>query len=920
MPVYNPPIEFLKIALQTIEDQVYPNWELCIADDCSPKAEVRVFLQDYAKGNNKTKITFRQKNGHISAATNSAAELATGDFLVFMDQDDELTPDALAEIALYLDKHPDSDVIYSDDDKNDTMGNRFAPQFKPDWSPELLLSYMYMSHIFSVRKELYWEVGGTRLGYEGSQDYDLALRVTEKARHVGHIPRILYHWRVLEGSTASSGNEKNYSFEAGIKAVQDALDRRSIPAKAYHPKWAIESGCGYYSHKFEDKGDSVAIIIPMKNQAPITSRLLKSLEKTTYKNYKVYIINNESNEEDAVQLLRETKHTVIDIPNKNGNFSYSYINNEAVSKVKEDLILFLNNDIEVISANWLSQMVGYLQISGVEAVGSRLLYPDKTIQHAGVIHGLHHGLPGHSLKLLPYYDAGYMGFAKVLKNYSCVTAACLLMRRKEFNTIGKFDEDSFAVAYNDADLCYRLIESGKRIVYAPTAELYHHEGKSRGYKDNPKEEVAFIEKYKDFKENYYNPNLLKTHDTYKARGRTYLDHDVKITGTRTAFFTHNLNLEGAPIQLLEIATGIKDRDGIIPIVFSPQDGPLRRRAEDLGLEVVIIPSNVIAGIQSEYDETIERITAWLRTHRVEMIFANTILSFWAVDLARKLIIPSIWIIHESEPPFSQINDWSNNAQHTAKKCLGYAYQVIFVSEATKALFEPHAVERNFFVIYNGFDDALMQQKMLFTREHARAKLSLQDKDVFVIMIGTVCERKGQLDFIESVGALDADTIEQARFSIIGDRQSEYSTTMHETLKNLPDSHKRRISIHPETRDVGLYYAAADIFVCCSKIESFPRVIQEAMHCSLAIITTPVFGIAEQVTNDVSAKFFTPGENSKLTRSLASLITNKEERKKLGANSKLRLRRLPDYSKMILEYRQLIAECCIGRDKQTVKTG
>ena len=295
MPVYNPPMEFFKIALQTIEAQVYPNWELCIADDCSTNADVRVFLQDYAKENNKTRITFRPKNGHISAATNSAADLATGDFLVFMDQDDELTPDALAEIALYLDKNPDSDVIYSDDDKIDTMGNRFAPQFKPDWSPELLLSYMYMGHIFSVRKELYWKVGGTRLGYEGSQDYDLALRATEKARHVGHIPRILYHWRVLEGSTASSGNEKNYSFEAGIKAVQDALDRRSIPAKAYQPKWAIESGCGYYSHKFEDQGDSVAIIIPMKNQAKITSRLLRSLERTTYTNFKVYIINNESN-------------------------------------------------------------------------------------------------------------------------------------------------------------------------------------------------------------------------------------------------------------------------------------------------------------------------------------------------------------------------------------------------------------------------------------------------------------------------------------------------------------------------------------------------------------------------------------------------------------------------------------------------
>ncbi|MFW1170086.1 glycosyltransferase family 2 protein, partial [Vibrio parahaemolyticus] len=278
MPVYNPPVKFFKKAIQSVLAQVYGNWELCIADDCSTNSEVKLLLEEMQKIDSRIKVTFRESNGHISAATNSAAEIASGEILVFMDQDDEITPDALAEIALYMDANPTADVIYSDDDKIDVQGKRFAPQFKPDWSPELLLSYMYFGHIFSVSRELYWEVGGTRVGFEGSQDYDLALRVTEKASHVGHIPTVLYHWRVLPGSTAASGDEKNYSFQTGINAVQDALDRRNVNALVHQPSWALEAKAGLFEHSFGDSGPSVAIIIPTKNQAEILSRLLVSLQ------------------------------------------------------------------------------------------------------------------------------------------------------------------------------------------------------------------------------------------------------------------------------------------------------------------------------------------------------------------------------------------------------------------------------------------------------------------------------------------------------------------------------------------------------------------------------------------------------------------------------------------------------------------
>ncbi|MCW1718688.1 glycosyltransferase [Pseudoalteromonas sp. A3] len=907
MPVYNPPMKFFKLALKTIEEQVYGNWELCIADDCSTDPNLKHFLEEYSKNNDQVKICFREENGHISAATNSAAELATGDFLVFMDQDDEITPDALAEIALYIDANPESDVIYTDDDKNDPKGNRFAPQFKPEWSPELLLSYMYMCHIFTVRTELYKKVGGTRLGYEGSQDYDLALRVTEKARHVGHIPKVLYHWRVLPGSTAASGNEKHYSFVAGINAVQDALDRRGIPAKAYQPEWAEQAGCGVYSHAFGDNGPSVALIIPTKNQAEITKRLLVSLEKTTYKNFKVYIVNNESDEESALALFEQTEHTVFDIKNKKSGFSYAYVNNQAVNKVKEELVLFLNNDTEVITPNWLSQMVGYLQIDGVGAVGARLLYPDNTVQHAGVLHDLHHGLPGHSLKHLADYDGGYMGFAKVLRNYSCVTAACLLMRRDDFNSLGQFDEKNFAVAYNDVDLCYRILESGKRVVYAPTAELYHYEGKSRGYKDNPKEEVAFVNKYKNFKEKYYNPNLVNSHETFNAKGRTFIDDEGDLSNKKVAFFSHNLNLEGAPIQLLDIAAGLKESKGIEPLFISPQDGPLRKQVEELGIEVAIIPPEVLAGIQFDYFNRINLITNWLNKYNIDVIFANTILCFWGVDVAEKLGISSVWIIHESETPFSHISEWGEVAINAAKACLGHAYQVVFVSEATKNIYQPYALKQNYSVIYNGFDDELMSERVPYTRDEARAKLNLKGNEIYTIIVGTVCERKGQVDLIKAIELLEDETVVGSRFAVIGDRKSDYSDTLHEAYKKLPAERQKKIAIIPETRDVGLYYAAADIFVCCSRIESFPRVIQEAMHCGLAIVTTPVFGIAEQVKDEVSALFYGPGDVEELSIKLSKIIINTPKRKSLITGAKYHLKRLPNYESMVKNYSKLIQE-------------
>lgn len=906
MPVYNPPIDFFIKAIESVRAQVYTHWELCIADDCSTDPKVKELLEFYSQLDERIKLRFRKQNGHISAATNSAAEISSGEFLVFMDQDDEITPDALGEIALYLEKYSDADVIYSDDDKIDTKGKRFAPQFKPDWSPELLLSFMYFGHIFSVRRSLFEQVGGTRIGLEGSQDYDLALRVTEKARHIGHIPKVLYHWRVLPGSTAARGDEKDYSFATGTKAVQDALERRGINAIATQPQWAIDAGAGLFSHAFPDTGPSVAIIIPTKNQAEVLERCLVSLEKTTYQNYKIYIVDNESDETPTLELLSNTSHQVLRVPNPDGKFNYAHINNQAAQGLQEDFLLFLNNDTEVVNAQWLSQLVGYAQIDGVAVVGARLLYPeDNTTQHAGVVHGLNHGLPAHCLKNLNYFDGGYLSFAKVLGNFSAVTAACMLVRNALFQHIGGFDEQAFGVAYNDVDLCYRLRALGYRIAYAPSAELLHHESKSRGNKDDPQEELNFLERYKDYSDSYYNPNLMMSYPSHQVTGR--YTGVIEAKPTKVAFISHNLNLEGAPIQLKEIAEGYLNHPHIHPVFVSPQDGPLRKQLEASGVEVMLIDERLVGNLVGEYLGNIPKVQNWLVENEFDLVFANTILNFWAVDAANRQGVPALWVIHESETPFSHISHWNSVAKSVAYSALASAYQVIFVSEATKGLFLPLANKQNFSVVYNGFDSAAMEQRLDTGRVKARETLGLADADIYVSMIGTVCDRKGQVDFVKAIKELQEQLSDNVRFVIVGDRESEYSELMHQVLSELTDDARSRVDVIPETSDVGMYYAASDIFVCCSKIESFPRVIQEAMYCELPIITTPVFGIAEQVKDGVSAVFFEKENPAELAEKMLALINAPSERRRLGHNARLHLARLPDYQQMIAEYEALIFE-------------
>ena len=520
MPAYNTPERFLRDAIQSVLNQAYTDWELCIADDASTAEHIKPILEEYAAKDDRIKLLFRSENGHISAASNSALSLATGEFVALLDHDDMISPDALYHVAVMLNLHPEADMIYADEDKMDEQGNRRDPFFKPDWCPDSFLSRMYTCHLGVYRRSLVEEIGGFRVGYEGSQDYDLVLRLTEKTDRIFHIPKILYHWRIHSQSTASELENKDYATDAAYKALSEALERRGEPGKL------IPTEGGHWIVRYEIQSyDLVTVIIPTRNYGSTLNTCLTSIfEKTTYPNYEVLVIDNGSTDPETLEILSKWQAKEpdrfrcepLDIP-----FNFSKINNYAVKQAKGKYILLLNNDTEVLKPDWMTAMVEQAQRPSIGAVGALLLYPDDTIQHAGVVVGLG-GVAGHSHKQFPASAPGYFYQIKTVNNYSAVTAACLMCRREVFEEVGGLEED-LRIAFNDVDFCLKIAAKGYRNVYLPHVVLYHYESKSRGLEDTPEkierfgEEIEYMKrKWKDWtdRDPCYSPNLTRDREDY----------------------------------------------------------------------------------------------------------------------------------------------------------------------------------------------------------------------------------------------------------------------------------------------------------------------------------------------------------------------------------------------------------------------
>jgi glycosyltransferase involved in cell wall biosynthesis len=493
LPVYNPDLGLLEAAIDSIKGQIYGRWELCIADDASTIREVHPFLERIARADSRIKLILRKENRHISACSNSALALATGEWCALLDQDDVFAENALAFVALEIMAHVDAGLIYSDEDKIDNHGARSNPFFKTDWNPQLFLGQNYINHLGVYRTSLLREIGGFREGYEGSQDYDLALRCVEKLRpdQVRHIPRILYHWRMAEGSLAAVPDAKPYAKEAARRAIADHLKQRGVKARVVPCPENPESHRVVY--EVPDPAPLVSIIIPTRDNAALLERCIKSIrERTDYPRVEIIIVDNGSTETKTLEFLRALKEEKIArVLRDAGPFNFSRLSNRGEAEATGAILTFMNDDVEADERGWLKEMVSQVVRLEVGAVGARLWYPNGTLQHGGVILGLG-GIAGVAYHTIPRGHPGYFNRAWLQQNYSAVTAACLLVRKSVFEEAGRFDEVNLGISFNDVDFCLALRRRGLQIVWTPYANLIHRESSSRGHPSTPAHQQQFF--------------------------------------------------------------------------------------------------------------------------------------------------------------------------------------------------------------------------------------------------------------------------------------------------------------------------------------------------------------------------------------------------------------------------------------------
>jgi glycosyltransferase involved in cell wall biosynthesis len=538
MPVFNPSVGFLKEAIESVLDQVYHNWELCIVNDGSNSDKISDILANYSSIDSRIIVQENEHNMHISFTSNRAAKMSKGQFIAFLDHDDLLRPHSLLRVVETFNENNQGLIIYSDEDKIDHSGSRSDPYFKPDWNPDLLFSQNYLCHFLVIDKTLFWAVGGFREGFEGSQDWDLVLRASNEigSEQIIHIPEILYHWRIHKDSVSQSVSAKNYAIDSAVLALNHALEKRNIQASVD----VVQTQ--YLRAKRKITADYnkplVSIIIPTRDNGHALSKCLETIrDNTDYQNFEILIIDNDSEDPETINSIRtQTRYSNHYGFKFKGPFNYSAINNFGASKANGECLVLLNDDVEIINSEWLEELLVNALRPEIGAVGAKLFYPDGTIQHAGILIG-YCKVAGEIGKGMPNDWAGQMQRANLVQNVSAVTGACLAIEKTKFLEVGGLDEQHFKVAFNDVDLCLKLLEAGYRNLYTPFAKLIHHESMSRGQDTSPAKKNRFVKEADHMKRKWkkyitndpaYNPNLsLYADEQFEIAIPPRLSHNMK---------------------------------------------------------------------------------------------------------------------------------------------------------------------------------------------------------------------------------------------------------------------------------------------------------------------------------------------------------------------------------------------------------
>ena len=886
--------------------QIYPHWEArFVGTDAAPGGDARL-------------KAFPASPKEFIASLNSAAHSANGTHLALLRGDARLSPDALVEVADVLAARPGLELVYTDEDTLDPSGRRQRPKFKPDWSPALADSGLFPGQLSVVRRDRFIELGSFRPGLDAVAWFDLLLRVGDKLQpdQVAHLPLVLHH--------AAAGPDQlplsDRSYEQARQALAAAAERRGRNTAPFLPETGHHRQVRFHQLRAEPGVLArlpVTIVIPTRDRLHLLQECIELLEETVdWQHAKLVIVDDHSRDADAVAYLQaiqqrtDLRCVVVRPEDRAAPFNYSHLVNLALPHVDTPLILHLNNDVNALERGWLEELATWFLQPDVGVAGAQLLYPEKTLNHTGIVIGPHGGLADTPFAKVPPAEVPVEWHAAA-REVSAVTGACLMTRTALYRELGGFDEKDFGVSYNDVDYCLRVRAAGRRVIYTPQAKLMHWGSATRGVTFDDAEHIAFVNRYPAFRDPYLSRHLHLAGARLEVRPGAA--RPARAGKLNLLLLTHNLNLEGAPLFLLEYATWMAREAGFGLEVLAAQDGPLRSAYEALGASITIVDS---APLYASADEEIFHarlldIKARVDWDKVDLVVCNTLVSFWGVHLAVRAGKPSLLYLHESATIFRFFERKLELGLHgLVADALRRATRALFLCQATRDYYDDLNVNGNFRIVPSWIHlDAMAEFARGHTRAEMRRKHGFADDEIVIANIGTVCERKGQHVFLRAVEHFTCQGHRgKFRFVMVGARPGIYLDLLKRDLARpgLP-----AFTLVPETREVFDFFVAADLFVCTSYEESFPRVVMEAMAFRTPIVSTDVHGIKEMIGQRQQGYLVPPGDHLALSRMMWTCLAKERSGKSLTPTAYSKALRYYDHRKVLPFHVDLAREAVLA---------
>ncbi len=874
--------------------QIYPHWQAWFIGAAAPGNDERWKTQTVADP------------ADFSRAVNAALQAAKGTHAALLPGHSRLSPDALVEIAEAFALKPALELVYTDEDQLDGAGRRDQPVFKPDWSPALADSGLFPGQLSVIRRDRLIELGSFRPDFDRVPWFDVLLRLGDRLRpeQVAHVPLVLHH--------AQAGPDKlplsDPSYEQARRALAEAVQRRGRNTAPFLPEAGHHRQIRYHQFRAEPgilARLPVTIVIPTRDRLHLLQECVELLEETVdWRHAKLVIVDDHSRDADAGRYLDaitqrpDLRCTVVRPADRSAPFNYSHLVNLALPHLDTPLVLHLNNDVNALEPGWLEEMASWFQQPDVGVVGARLVYPDKTLNHTGIIIGPHGGLADTPFAKVAPADAPLEWHAAA-REVSAVTGACLMTRTDLYRQLGGFDEKDFGVAYNDVDYCLRVRTTGHRVIYTPQAQLMHWGSATRGVTFDDAEHIAFVRRYPAFKDPYVSGHLSLAGNqlrcTASAPGR-----NSRAGQLRLLLLTHNLNLEGAPLFLLEYATWMTREAGFKLEVLAAQDGPLRGAFEALGAHITVMDAAPLYSSPDEetFHQRLGDLSQKLDWDHLDLVVCNTLVSFWGVPLAARAGKPSLFYIHESSTIFRFFEQKLELGLH---RLVGQAFQdttrALFLCPATRAYYEDHNTRGNFRLVPSWIKlDDIEAFRVSHSRAAMRHKHGFADDETVIANIGTVCERKGQHIFLRAIEHFNRQGHRgKFRFVMVGARPGIYLDLLQRDLARLG---LPNVTLVPETREVFDFFVAADQFVCTSYEESFPRVVMEAMAFRTPIVTTDVHGIVEMIGQRQQGYLVPPGDHLALSRMMWTCLAKERSGKSLAPTAYSKALRFYDHRQVL----------------------